>query len=215
MILQPRWKLNQGMGYLANGWMMSGTGHFDSGFHTTMRTLGALAKEFNVSGAAIVGLSTGMNGYGGDNRVYGIGRNTYRYPATWKADLRIAKRFDLGQMRQLELMAESFNLFNHQNVTEIETVGYSIEPGTLNGAHAPSEFPYRTQDRPDRIRQAPEYQCDRFLSSAAVSVWGARAVLRAGDFVVSALIAGLLIRQPAKCSALSLLFRPVRSKLPR
>jgi hypothetical protein len=75
-----------------------------------------------------------MNGYGGDSRVYGIGRNTYRYPATWKADLRIAKRFDLGQMRQLELMAESFNLFNHQNVTQIETVGYSIEQGTLNGA---------------------------------------------------------------------------------
>ena len=80
------------------------------------------------------GLSTGMNGYGGDNRVYGVGRNTYRYPATWKADLRIAKRFNLGQMRQLELMAESFNLFNHQNVTQVETVGYSIEQGTVNGA---------------------------------------------------------------------------------
>ena len=30
-------------------------------------------------------------------------------------------------MRQLELLAESFNLFNHQNVTEIETTGYEIE----------------------------------------------------------------------------------------
>ncbi len=27
-------------------------------------------------------------------------------------------------------LAESFNLFNHQNVTEIETTGYIIEPGT-------------------------------------------------------------------------------------
>ena len=36
-------------------------------------------------------------------------------------------------MRQLELMAESFNLFNHQNVTELETTGYSIESGTVNG----------------------------------------------------------------------------------
>jgi hypothetical protein len=98
-----------------------------------MRTAGSLAKEFNVNGTAIVGLSSGMNGYGGDDRVYGVGRNTYRYPATWKADVRITKRFDLGQMRQLELMAESFNLFNHQNVTELETVGYSIESGTVNG----------------------------------------------------------------------------------
>jgi hypothetical protein len=134
MILQPRWKLSRAAGYLANGWMLSGVGQFHSGLPYTMRTSGALVKEFNVSGQAIVGLSTGMNGYGGDNRVYGVGRNTYRYPSTWKADLRIAKRFNLGEMRQLELMAESFNLFNHQNVTQVETVGYFIEQGTANGA---------------------------------------------------------------------------------
>ena len=134
VILQPRWKLNRGMGYLANGWMLSGSGRFDSGSPFTMRTSGSIPKEFTVNGQMIVGLSTGMNGYGGDNRIYGIGRNTYRYPATWKADLRISKRFNLGQMRELELMAESFNFFNHQNVTQIETVGYSIEQGTLNGA---------------------------------------------------------------------------------
>ena len=134
VILQPKWKLSTSAGHFVNGWMLSGVGQFHSGLPYTMHTTGTLAKEFNMSGQAIVGLSTGMNGYGGDNRVYGIGRNTYRYPATWKADLRIAKRFDLGQMRQLELIAESFNLFNHQNVTQVETVGYSIEQGTLNGA---------------------------------------------------------------------------------
>ena len=31
------------------------------------------------------------------------------------------------------MLAESFNLFNHQNVTELETTGYSIEPGDLSG----------------------------------------------------------------------------------
>jgi hypothetical protein len=133
VILQPKWKLKDLAGHLANGWMLSATGYFRSGLPYTMRTSGSLAKEFNASGTAIVALSTGMNGYGGDNRVYGIGRNTYRYPATWKADLRLSKRFDLGQMRQLELMAESFNLFNHQNVTQLETTGYSIESGTVNG----------------------------------------------------------------------------------
>jgi hypothetical protein len=75
-----------------------------------------------------------MNGYGGDNRVYGIGRNTYRYPLTWKADVRLGKKFNLGQMRELELMAESFNLFNHQNVTRLETVGYYIAPGSAAGS---------------------------------------------------------------------------------
>jgi hypothetical protein len=62
-----------------------------------------------------------------------VGRNTYRYPATWKADLRLGRRIDLGHLRQLELLAESFNLFNHQNVTELETTGYSMEAGDLSG----------------------------------------------------------------------------------
>jgi len=84
-----------------------------------------------------------MNGSGGDNRVYGagndgtaynIGRNTFRYPNAWKADVRLGKKFDLGEMRQLEVLVESFNLFNHQNVTEIETTGYSIESGGSYGS---------------------------------------------------------------------------------
>jgi hypothetical protein len=120
--------------------MLSGIGQYRSGLPYTMRTSGSLAEEFDqISGAAIVGLAPGMNGSGGDNRIYGLGsdgrsynlgRNTFRYPQTWKADLRVGKRFDLGRMRSLELLAESFNLFNHQNVTELETTGYAIEPGS-------------------------------------------------------------------------------------
>jgi hypothetical protein len=142
-IYEAPWKLAGTVGRLGNGWMLSGIWQFRSGLPYTMRTSGSLAKEFEAtSGAAIVALGPGMNGSGGDNRVYGvgngniaynIGRNTYRYPSTWKADLRLGKRWDLGAMRQLELMVESFNLFNHQNVTELETVGYYLEPGSLSG----------------------------------------------------------------------------------
>jgi hypothetical protein len=99
-----------------------------------MRTAGSIPEEFETSGAVIVGLGPGMNGSGGDNRVYGIGRNTYRYPSTWKADVRLGKKFNLGHMRELELMAESFNLFNHQNVAQIETIGYYISPGNAPGS---------------------------------------------------------------------------------
>jgi hypothetical protein len=93
-----------------------------------------LAEEFDqTTGTAIVALGPGMNGSGGDNRAYGVGRNTYRYPATWKADMRLGKSFDLGHMRKLELLMESFNLFNHQNITELETTGYYLESGTASG----------------------------------------------------------------------------------
>jgi len=134
LIWEPKWKLHEWVGYVSNGWMMSAVGSYRSGLPFTMRAAGSLPQEFDTKGAVIVALAPGMNGYGGDNRVYGIGRNTYRYPATWKADLRLGKRFNLGKMRQLELLAESFNLFNHQNVTELETVGYSIESGSVNGS---------------------------------------------------------------------------------
>jgi hypothetical protein len=142
VIWEPAWKLGGAAGRLANGWMLSSVGQFRSGMPYTMRTGGSLAKEFDSSSTAIVGLAPGMNGSGGDTRVYGlgndnriynIGRNTYRYPTTWKADLRVGRRFNLGQMRQLELLAESFNLFNHQNVTELETTGYYLESGSQDG----------------------------------------------------------------------------------
>ena len=140
VIYEAPWKLHNFAGHIVNGWSLSGIGQFRSGLPYTMRTSGSLPEEFDqATGAAIVGLGPGINGSGGDNRVYGlgsdgrsynIGRNTYRYPSTWKADLRLAKRFDLGHMRSLELLAESFNLFNHQNVTEIETTGYYLESGS-------------------------------------------------------------------------------------
>ncbi len=139
-VLESPWKLRaiRGAGnwaaQLANGWMLSGIGNYRSGLPYTMRTAGSIPEEFALlTGAAIVGLGPGMNGSGGDNRVYGVGRNTFRYPPAWKADLRLAKSFDLGSMRKLELLAESFNLFNHQNVTELETTGYYIQSGSLSG----------------------------------------------------------------------------------
>jgi hypothetical protein len=153
VVYEAPWKLHNLAGKLANGWMVSGIGQFRSGLPYTMRVSGSLPEcvvstgitlctpqNQGVSATAgdyIVGLRPGINGSGGDNRVYGIGynigRNTYRYPATWKADLRLGKSFDLGQMRKLELLAESFNLFNHQNVTELETTGYYIDSGTPSG----------------------------------------------------------------------------------
>jgi hypothetical protein len=134
------WNRTGAEGWLANGWMLSGTAQFHSGLPYTMRTAGSITREFETNGTTIVGLGPGMNGFGGDDRVYGVGRNTYRYPNTWKADLRLGRRFSLGHEREVEVLAESFNLFNHQNVTEVETTGYSIEPGSVSGTFPTLNF---------------------------------------------------------------------------
>jgi hypothetical protein len=130
VIFESPWKLHDKAGRFANGWMLSGIGQFHSGFPYSMRITGSLPEEFTKSGAVITGLGPSLNGYGGDDRYPGLPRNSFRYPDTWKADMRLGKRFDLGEMRQLELLAESFNLFNHENVTEIETTGYFIGNGS-------------------------------------------------------------------------------------
>jgi hypothetical protein len=144
LVWNSPWKLHHLAGALSNGWIISGIGRYHSGFPYTMRTSGSLPREFNVlTGAAIVGVGPGINGSGGDNRLYGfgnnnqtynIGRNTYRYPNTWKADLRLTRSIKLKDAHQLELLAESYNLFNHRNITEIETTGYYIDPGSSSGA---------------------------------------------------------------------------------
>jgi hypothetical protein len=134
MIYEPRWKVRHWAGGIANGWMLSAVGLMRSGLPYTMRTTGSIPEEFDTFGnPSIVGIGPGMNGSGGDNRVYGVGRNTFRYPGAWKADIRLGKSFSVGEARELELMAESYNLFNHQNVTEIDTTGYSIESGGSTG----------------------------------------------------------------------------------
>jgi hypothetical protein len=139
-IWQAPWNRKDPARWLMNGWMVSATAQFHSGLPYTMRTAGSITREFEQSGALIVGLGPGMNGFGGDDRVYGVGRNTYRYPHTWKADMRVGRKFGFGHGRELELLAESFNLFNHQNVTEIERTGYSIQPGTNSGSFPTLNF---------------------------------------------------------------------------
>ena len=134
VMFEAPWRLRGMAGKLGNGWLLSGTGQFHSGLPYTMRTGGSLPEMVTGSGPN-VGLRPGMNGSGGDNRVLGVGRNTYRYPGTWKADMRLGKSFELGEERRLEFLLESFNLFNHQNVTEIETTGYII------GSGSPSSVP--------------------------------------------------------------------------
>ena len=131
VIFDSPWKVRKLEGHLANGWTISGTGQFHSGLPYSMRTTGSIPTELDANGnASIIGIGPGMNGSGGDNRVYGVGRNTFRYPQTWKADVRVGKKIGLGESRQLELLAESFNLFNHRNVAALQSTGYEIENGT-------------------------------------------------------------------------------------
>jgi hypothetical protein len=146
ILYEPPWKFRGWAGALADHWSVSAVGQFRSGLPFTMRTGGYIpgyyAPEIGGGHTLIEGIAPSINGSGGDNRLYGlgsdhrsydIGRNSFRYPATWTADTRLGKRFYFRNNRELEVLAESFNLFNHQNATLLETTGYILERGSPSG----------------------------------------------------------------------------------
>lgn len=85
-----------------------------------------------VSGNASGATSQGIIGAGGDNRLPNVARNAYRLPYAFNVDLRISRRFRLGETTNLELLAEGFNIFNRQNITNVNTRAYIVSGNNLN-----------------------------------------------------------------------------------
>jgi hypothetical protein len=78
----------------------------------------------------------GLNGSGSSaNRIDILGRNQFHRPNEYKVDLRLSKNFEMtdrfGRFR-LELLAEAFNLTNHQNITGVTTSAYSVSGTVLS-----------------------------------------------------------------------------------
>ncbi|HEY0565677.1 MAG TPA: hypothetical protein VGC88_08845, partial [Terriglobales bacterium] len=71
------------------------------------------------------------NNSNGDFRILELGRNTFRYPRTENVDLRMSKKLAITERYRMELMGEAFNVFNHQNVTGVNTTAYFLGSNTL------------------------------------------------------------------------------------
>ncbi|MFL6374903.1 MAG: TonB-dependent receptor domain-containing protein [Pyrinomonadaceae bacterium] len=104
------------------GWTIAPIVTGSSGFAYT-----ATAGTGNISG----GTSTGVLGAGGSNRIPNTKPNTFRTPHFWDVDLRISRRFNLGEKRNIEFLAEGFNIFNKQIVTGVGTRMYTLSGTTL------------------------------------------------------------------------------------
>ena len=60
-----------------------------------------------------------------------IARNGNTGPSVYKLDLRVAREIRVGENAHLELLGESFNIFNHTNYTGFNTTLYTA-PATTN-----------------------------------------------------------------------------------
>jgi len=88
----------------------------------------------NVSGYAPITTCAGCDGFmgtGGQNRLPFLGRNSFRYGNFYNTDLRLSRRIYFGERKDLEFLAEAFNLFNHQNVTGRSSTLYTVYNSTL------------------------------------------------------------------------------------
>jgi len=129
-IITSPWKHSGLLKWVADDWQMSPIYQIQSGLPYTL----------GVSGNAPGGLSNGINGSNGPNRIDVLGQNTFRFPTLWISDLRLSKHFKLTERYKLEVTGDFFNIANKQNATGINNTGYTVFTG-FTGANPPPPPP--------------------------------------------------------------------------
>ena len=136
-MLKSPWHAHGWSGRFVNGFEIAPTGELRDGLPYSMQTTGSIpAQRYTdtVNRKEILsGLGASINGSGGAARIAEVGRNNFRYPSIANAGLRLSKRTELARGVTLELLGESFNLLNHQNITSIDTTGYTISNSSTVG----------------------------------------------------------------------------------
>jgi hypothetical protein len=67
-------------------------------------------------------LSSNGDGFPFSDRTGTVGRNSYRGPSYYDSDIRLQRVFHLTERISTETSLETFNLFNHTNVQNIDQV---------------------------------------------------------------------------------------------
>jgi hypothetical protein len=80
--------------------------------------------SWNVSGGATGGPAATLNGSNGANYVNLLGRDSRMQPGIKNVDLRGSRSLSLTEKLKLRFELESFNIFNHQNITGVNTTAY-------------------------------------------------------------------------------------------
>ena len=119
------WQFRGWTGRLLNDYEISPSFQAQDGLPYSYGTTGTLSSGFSPTGTTLAAVGGGINGSGGTARLPGFDRNVLQQPGTQVLDLRLSKRVVVKQVH-LEFLAESFNLFNHQNVTSVSTTAYAV-----------------------------------------------------------------------------------------
>ena len=120
-VAESPWKVNGFMRYFVNDWQLAPLYQWQNGLPYSMRTSGSVTGT----------IAGGMNGSGGDFRLFGMNRNQFRQPDTHVVDLKLSKLLKYKERYSAEFSAEIFNLLNHQNVTGVSTTAYNLSSSSV------------------------------------------------------------------------------------
>lgn len=110
------------------GWLVSGIATIQDGARVT--------EAVNIVSTIPGGVTAfSTNGTGGTFIVPFEPRNAYQLPDLENLDLRVAKRFQIGERYSVEFLAEAFNIINHTNVfgataNQYDQIGTTFKPRT-------------------------------------------------------------------------------------
>jgi Carboxypeptidase regulatory-like domain/TonB dependent receptor/TonB-dependent Receptor Plug Domain len=125
-VMTSPWKTSGWTSWFTNDWQISPIFQIQPGLPITLTTSGT-----PTAAGTDKAVGSGITGSGGAQRIDIIGRNTFRQPRTWVQDLRVSKFLSFHERYKLELSADFFNIANTQNVTQENTLGYTISGSTL------------------------------------------------------------------------------------
>lgn len=131
------WEISEGVAKKVFGdWTFSGVFTAQDGRPIDSNLSGFLSSSCSAA-SAICPIDTGnANGSGGDFRAPFIGRNVFDGFGFANFDFRISRSFRFGESKRVELIAESFNLFNRVNFTSVDTTAFRL---VTSGALAPTD----------------------------------------------------------------------------
>jgi len=132
-------KMSKPAQLLVNGWALSTIVTLATGQPVTPYVSGyPSALDGGVTGGvAYAGATSGRAGW--------LARNSFTAPGFHDVDFRLARQFAIGERMKLSLLGEAFNLFNHTNVSGVNTTAFNYTAagsgvcnGHTNGCYAPN-----------------------------------------------------------------------------
>ena len=120
------------LSYLLNGWSVKPLVQLQSGLPYSATVSSGSAPAQCTAGTCLQAWSTGVAGTG-VGYIPLFGRNTLTQPRNIVVDARVQKDFRIREGASLQLLAEGFNLANHQNITGVNTGAFAL---TTSGGNA-------------------------------------------------------------------------------